>query len=465
MTSARGRAVCLSGAVLLSCAYVPVGAQTNATITGHVRWVDVNGGAHPARRAKIEIVSQNGAVAATTNADATGAYSAQVAAANSPVTVRLRSESPTIRITPPSVDVTFTVESSPQTVAPGQTRVVDLQPADNAATAAGALSLLDAFVTASDYVALRRGSALKPIKVIFPTDQHTSLFNGTSLHLLLEDRWDWDVAMHEYGHYVSSVLDLDASPGGSHQGGTNLSETRGKPAGVRLAWGEGWPTFFGVTAQLDQNVASFNVPNAGDSRYQDTDDASIDYSLESAARSAGEDDELSVQRILFDVYDPVDAADADHLAAGAKVVWDAIDAANPRTLSDAVTALRSTLKPEQIPLLGLVLTTHAAAPKPTAPADQQTVTAASAPTFQWTPQGGGPKYRYNSFTVEFYDEAWARVFTSPVLTKPAYTPGATQWQTILGSRQTVRWVVSGSNTAAPRTGPYPGPARTLNRKP
>jgi hypothetical protein len=64
-----------------------------------------------------------------------------------------------------------------------------------------------------------------------------------------------DIMLHELGHYVASVAGIDASPGGDHTfGGDNITGDgsgvagRGVVGGTRLAWSEGFATYFGLSA-------------------------------------------------------------------------------------------------------------------------------------------------------------------------------------------------------------------------
>ncbi len=85
-----------------------------------------------------------------------------------------------------------------------------------------------------------------------------------------------------------------------------------KDEGTRLAWTEGWATYYGIYVQLAVDAASFGIPTAGDTRYDDT-SAGFGYDLESntdVERARGEDSEFAVQRILWDLADtPNDESD------------------------------------------------------------------------------------------------------------------------------------------------------------
>src|SRR5262249_39706297 len=146
-----------------------------------------------------------------------------------------------------------------------------------------AFSVDDALVTAVDYTTSLLGAPLASIVVVFP-DGTGTFFDGTQLHVLQLDRFDWDVVDHEYGHYFMSTQGIESNPGGPHGPTDNLSEppARNKALGTRLAWGEGSPTYWGTVAQRVMGTAAFGIPNVGDTLYPDTEDSPLSYNLEGA---------------------------------------------------------------------------------------------------------------------------------------------------------------------------------------
>src|SRR5262249_10155564 len=139
---------------------------------------------------------------------------------------------------------------------------------------------------------------------------NTSHYSGAdnNIHILSDDRWDWDVTNHEYTHYLSHLDTLDASPGGNHRlGVSNIGQQhpsnplRSKIDGCRLAWGEGLATFIGIASQrTNPGAAGQNMPaglaHVGDTFYTDTIDSTNNYDLETHAGSleAGEGEEVAV---------------------------------------------------------------------------------------------------------------------------------------------------------------------------
>ena len=171
-------------------------------------------------------------------------------------------------------------------------------------------SVLDALETGWQYGTAVRSAAPVNLATLFPntTKDGTSFFSPATnnIQILLKDRWDWDVVLHEYGHYLQFTDKIADNPGGNHSFGVSNIPARGKDAGARLAWGEGQATYIGLAAQA-VNTAAFNTPlttpNVGDSHYQDTEDSTLNIDLAVTSRTAakGEGDELAVSRILWQV--------------------------------------------------------------------------------------------------------------------------------------------------------------------
>ncbi|HVV84206.1 MAG TPA: hypothetical protein VHE35_14135, partial [Kofleriaceae bacterium] len=88
-------------------------------------------------------------------------------------------------------------------------------------------------------------------------------FDGQSVHLLGaasdDDGYDDTVICHETGHYVEQTVGHSDSPGGSHDG---------QPTDPRLAWSEGFATFWGQSA-LGQPV--YSDSNAGGGYFDNID--------------------------------------------------------------------------------------------------------------------------------------------------------------------------------------------------
>ncbi|RUT03993.1 hypothetical protein DSM106972_049070 [Dulcicalothrix desertica PCC 7102] len=196
----------------------------------------------------------------------------------------------------------------------------------NGTDAERAFSISDALYVGKVYADTVRGKLPTPrLKARFP-DTNTAYTKSTNKDLLIRsgDSLDWDVILHEYGHFLADIDNLADSPGGKHIAGyssitgepTIPIPASGKSKGIRIAWGEGLATYLGIAAQYVAADAGLlpNVPNVGDPIYTDTIDQTAKHDLEnkpspSNANNAnnpgnkGEGDEASVFRILWDLAD------------------------------------------------------------------------------------------------------------------------------------------------------------------
>lgn len=282
---------------------------------------------------------------------------------------------------------------------------------------------------------------------------------GTDVH-------DWDNIHHEYGHHLQNLFSIANSPGGSHSLSENLCVSRGKDAGLRLAWGEGWPTYFGTASHADLNLAALGIPNLGDTRYTDTKPVGpdLDYDLEAFnAFSVGEGNEISVQRSLWDLYDAADDAGDAGVGLGSQVLWDVVESNQPNTLSQFWNALIAGRPDAERISFGGIFAQHNVAAEHSNPADGFVYAGGAPPTFQWEGNmscdtGGNARY-----WVRFYDDALtAQMFQSPIQTATSFTPSTAERNTIFGGpNATLRWVVVSRDQANPQTGDYIGGSRTI----
>jgi hypothetical protein len=303
------------------------------------------------------------------------------------------------------------------------------------------------------------GVAPSKVDVRFPTTRSTSLFDSgvKQLHILKLDRWDWDVIHHEYGHYFQNIHGFQANPGGMHSFNTHLSQTRGsKDIGTRLAWGEGWPTFFGTSGQNVSGAAGLMVPTVGDTFYTDTEDSTNNVNLETSP-GVGEDDEVSTMSSLWDLFDS--AADGDDQSSFTdRFLFTTFKGAAVKTIGAAWDAVAATLSTQQKTVVGGLFGQAKIAPQLSAPADNFRAGAAP-PAFMWKANGGGAPNPLNDFKIQFYKNDFsALIFEKELGNVTTYTPSMADWATILAGDSVVKWVVEGKNTSAPAT-----PGGTLQR--
>lgn len=418
----------------------------NLCVTGTVQWRDSAGGLHPVDRAPVQIRDEEAGpdqVVATTTTDGNGLFNATIDnvdgdATGRDVYVRVLADGPGFTIDQ------FIQSNTTTDVADGA-KVVTNFATNNTADNNTAFGVHASLVYAGDEIVLQNGALFDEVPVVFP-DPDGSFYDGNALHILALDRWDWDVSLHEYGHFVADQLNIENNPGGFHTGSANLSDLRGSKAiGAPLAWGEGWPTFFAVST-LRERAADEGIPNIGDTKYQDTEDQVITDDLEST-HTLGEDNEVTNMAILWDLYDS-ESDNRDQISLGAEAIWDTLDEGDPTTLSEAY----ELFSPDRaVEGANCVFSQMNVSPKI---AGQSTTVTAARPTITWR-RGNGGTHPNNRFSVKFRSAEGDLLLAGPTVRGNTFRPSRAQWDAILaGAQGTVNISVVGRQVDAPATGPY-----------
>lgn len=494
-TLARARAQLLGGGAaehitvhkVGSAAVSPSAIPVTTPVTGKILYTDSAGDTHPARTVTVELRDSDGSadgtqlVTGTTGVDGSYSLSAPTfrADGSTPRRLYLRADAQgdSFLIHPAAVAPAQHIDST-VTPAAGAALTINLT-ANKTDDNNTAFDVADALVTGIQYIKrINAGASLGALSVSFPDAGGTDFSSASNTaRILQQDRFDWDVVLHELGHFVSHKLNIQNSPGGPHGFSQNLGENLGKDAGLRLAWDEGFATWFSLTAENALGTAALGIPKVGDSFYDDTEDGTLHVDLATGS-GLGEDNELSVARVLWHVYtDPkIAVTDTGIISALKTAAVTTLSAAVPALLkADGAATFDDTGTPAAATVarsndVACVLTDQFVSPKLTAPADGTKANADTAPAFTWQPDGAGPSNRLNSFTVQFWSPNWDKlIFQSPAQAATSYTPNAADWKTkILNGKDaagklppTLKVVVKGSGTNAPATGPYKSCASSI----
>ncbi len=455
----------LAGAASFVVAPDVAGAAEAISISGRVLWTHADGGQHAATGAPVQVwdadLGRHGLLAEVMT-DADGYWAAMVDPLPEGAERRLYARAEcrwAFGYLKAPGGAIHSLRSPEELLSAGESARFDLS-AGNELDNDTCFSVREALSRMSDYYAGLKGSDPTFLRVVYPTDARTSMFFQFRLHILQLDRWDWDVILHEYGHWVADQHAIDLSPGGDHGTQENLAEQKdawgnilGKDMGIRLAWSEGFATYLSISAQRAMGLHRLGIPNVGDPIYSDTEDLNFEYSLK-PAEGVGEDNELTVSSLLYDVFDGVTRGEGDEVALGDRAIWDALTKAKATTLSTAVSALLDGRPLAEQVAIGAVAARHGVAPRLLPP---QVADDAPA-TFRWLPNGGGPEFRNNRFVVSFYDAQMQPLFETKVTSATTYTPTPEQWQILKSAAGPVHWAVTGRSVAAPATGPYPSGA-------
>jgi hypothetical protein len=335
-----------------------------------------------------------------------------------------------------------------------------------------AMQLCESGTWVAAYVAdqFNGNSFLGQIVMEWPGDAGSANYDGGDINLRPGDRWDWDVVHHEYGHYVQDHFNIEDNPGGPHNIGDCVSDVHdSKSEGIRLAWAEGWPTYNGTNAQLFYNLAARSIPRVGDVDYADTGESSFNYGLDTQdSNGIGEDNEIAVQRILWDFNDGAsDSRDAINLSEVDLFNW--VNGADPTSWSAAWAAIRGNLSATELLAAGEVMTDHFVGPALTAPAENAIVSPSNNNNLSWTRGAGcSSVYDGDGFTVRFFRaDNSAPIMSIAVGNTTSHALTLGEIQSLVAATHNVLWGVEASNSSSPATGPYLGEtfAITVNRPP
>ncbi|HYF14515.1 MAG TPA: hypothetical protein VD971_05510 [Phycisphaerales bacterium] len=364
---------------------------------------------------------------------------------------------------------------------PGGPVSIDLD-MDTSTASRRAFSVFDAMTAAARNHSYLPGTVNNTITAVFPKTAGTSFYNGTLLHILEGDRHDWDVVGHEYGHFLSSLYGMENNPGGGHSSRNNLRFSRAaggddlpgsnilnRQQADRLAWGEGWASYFGISANILEGTPALNIQRAGDTIYNDNDDGDgttqgLRYGIESrhvgGRPSRGEDNEASVSRILLDLADfENDADDHDRVSIGYSNLHSILDTANVTSMTECWSALAAQPGVGNDDLIdyGAIFMRHNAASTPDISSVHGDVYGIfdPAPAFTWTDPTGGQTSTgfgtslFHDFKIIIMDSAFTIVHDSGWLGDVnTYTPGALTWLALVATNQSenMKWVVASRET-------------------
>ncbi len=312
------------------------------------------------------------------------------------------------------------------------------------------------------------------IRADWPGDSGSSNYNCTPacrLNIQPGDKWDWDVLHHEYGHWVMDEFNFEDNPGGTHNIDACHAVVRGdKDDGMKLAWAEGWPTFFGTAGQINLNMAALNVPRVGDVLYSETEETTFSYSLEentggllttSSYNGRGEDSELAVQRVFWDLFD-AHGDSRDTVSVSDKKLFDIVNNAGPHSLNAAWGPIRATLSNADDIAYGAILSDHLIGPTPLSPLAGSIVTQSNA-SFSWDANVGcAPAFAGNFFDLIFYKTgSMNKILTIAGLTATSYSLTPAEFGIVAAQGPSIIWAVEARNSASPATGPYLGASRLI----
>lgn len=430
-------------------------------VSGYISWTDSAGGIHAADGIKVELCDAlSGTGLGSMYTTAAGGYSLSFTSSNSNQNVKIKVYSEGSHIVVNNYNPpygTYTYVSSAFNVS-GYTKFS--YTASNSTNCGQSISIQQAMALAHNFILNYDSNDLNSINVYFPNGSTNSCFMPSSVGIYIKQghQFEWDTLQHEYGHYVQYCYGISDSPGGPHNLDDNLADSlHDKSAGVKLAWGEGWPTYFAIKLQEIMSASSLLIPHVGDSHYQDYSYTNpIDVDLESPISYyfwKGEANEVTVSAILYDMTDGIDLSEDDNVSFTYDFVWNLIKTNHCTTLSSFIGSYYSSSTSNYNKLaLGSTLSRYNVAAEPNNPSSS------NPPTFSWLAQGGSSSYPNDSFILVFINANYSTILAIPT-NNTSVQLTSTQWAQIQNA--TYYYVETyQTNTDLP-TGPYKSRLKTL----
>lgn len=276
----------------------------------------------------------------------------------------------------------------------------------------------------------------------------TSCYGLKSLYILNDDYCDWDVILHEFGHYIADTIDIDNSPGGDHKSSDDLIDTAGsKSKAIRLAWSEGWATYFSIASQRYLSLGG--IPSVGDYNYTDTIDRSIDYDLRTP-KGIGEANERDISYMLIMLNDYYNSQTGIN---GYEYIWNVAKDSGCKTFSEFYNALISRSENRnytRLRQIGIYAESAKISPSATLTNGNST----KCPTFTIQTVGNSTKCSH-SYSLHFADFSLNSRLDFYPASKTSYTLSPEEWNNLMTIYPNgFVWWASVDCDSSPLTGSY-----------
>lgn len=263
--------------VIISRSITVSGSQV--TVSGTITWSDVDNSSQriPLRNAKVNIMDQNligNTTLTTVYTDLNGQYTATITNDTGwieqgyDIYVEVRPYTNDFEVKNPEFFSTFNagyyfctspVQNVKSNVAATNTEGVYRSEFN-------AFYIHQALVAGYYYFRTMNNNNVPTATVYYPhndTEKDNSFArpSANEIHIYQDDFCNWDVIIHELGHIAQYYIGAYSSCGGKHQYNENLIETYGKDSGVRIAWNEGWASYFSIASQKYYNSKVVSISN------------------------------------------------------------------------------------------------------------------------------------------------------------------------------------------------------------
>lgn len=448
-------------------------SSSNICVSGTITWLDEEAlEPHSAKNLIIDVIDEDASgdchVLATTNTNANGLYYVEIPHSTffenggNNIKIRILSQGGNVKVVNNSGVVYNLLVDNPQLNFVGTSLTINFEININNYLSESDKEIVKSFRVhqamnfGATYFCEKEGRLLPEVSVAFPATR--TCFSNGKLYIIEKDKNDWDVMLHEYGHYVQSFCDISNSPGGGHTSGTCLNEKKGnKQEGMALAWGEGWATYFSISSQLEMNAKELHIKNVGDTRYTDTEDYGADYDIELITYDKykyGESNESNIAAVLLDLADGIND---ENIEFGYDYIWNLIMNKKCKNMSEFINALYAEKTPFECAKIGEILTSLDVAPELTLQDDENLLNIVNQ-TFTWVSNGGTNKvkdYSNNLFSLIVYDKNGSLIFETSQTTNLYYSLNEEELRSIFSSNNNLVYLsIKAYQTTDFTTGPY-----------
>lgn len=467
--------------VYINYTITPLNSGAQIRVSGTLKWSDTNGTQHNLRNVKVMIMDRDtltDETLATVYTSNAGSFTStvdnqtgllenggcdvflKIYPASTNIAVKTTSNGDYYFSTPVNENVSGSTISDSQVGGPNNT--------------SKAFYIHQAGVVGALHVKAMSGNAPSNVVFRYPySDSGNNEYTGSYIKIKTSSYYSWDVILHEYGHFIQDIYNIENNPGGTHYISENAIDTyfdagnslpTAKNKGTRLAWAEGWATYFSISAQVQQNVSSMNIPGSGDGKYNNL--AGNWYvDLESYDDGKGEGHEMAVSCVLWDFADSSSTTGStgesfDNIALGFQTVWNYTISSGAKIFDTFFDYTLVHVSTSNVRKLGSILGAYkfsAANPKTNGSSSTSyTITSSSAPTLSWT-RANGSTHCADSYKLFVVTSSGSIIYQAQISgTSSSHTlPNAT-WQTLKNNYSSgFYWFVTATPESTPTTGAYP----------
>lgn len=308
----------------------------------------------------------------------------------------------------------------------------------------------------SDYAKeLNNNSAITKCSFIYPSNPSDGCYYSNNVvtitskprvnESLPNSYASWDVIGHEYGHHVQKCFSITANPGGTHYVFSNNIDdqydtfeddgvtrkytiSQAKDRGLKLSWGEGWPTYWSTIAQQSFPDEFKDIPTVGDTSY--TSYNGVNYDLDTYSyNSYGDADEVAIQRVLFKLNSST-IDDYDKFSISDNTLWNIVVDSRPVTFYEFINAMYE--RGYNRYNLGTLLAKYNIAVANLSISNNYLD---RCPTYTWSTYMGSDYLRYNSFDLVFLNTRGQEVLRKNNITSTSticqYTLTKYEWGNLI----------------------------------